>query len=340
MRLSGFDYDLPRELIAQVPVRPRDKCRLMHVGRKDGKINDLVFADLSHLLRKGDVIVLNDSRVIPARLKLPDYGKKAELFLIRNVGDGKWLAMGKPGKMLKVGATVRVNGCLSFLVESINEFGQRIVRFNIKGKALDAEIQKAGSTPLPPYISGGLGNPKVDYQTVYAKRKGSVAAPTAGLHFTRALLRKLAKKGVKIVRVTLHVGPGTFAPVKVDDIRLHRMHGEKFNIGLTAVKALNDAVKGHKRIIAVGTTSVRVLESAFDPKKGFTKMSGETSIFIYPGYRWKCVSGLITNFHLPKSTLIMLVCAFAGTGLTLEAYGKAIKDKYRFYSYGDAMYIE
>jgi len=340
MKLALFDYDLPRELIAQAPVRPRDKCRLMHVGVNENKIIDRVFSDLVDLLKRGDVLVLNDSKVIPARLRLPDYGNKAELLLIRDLGDGRWLAMGKPGKILKEGSVVRINEQLSFSVESINGYGQRTVRFSLGGKALQFELEKAGSTPLPPYISGENGNPKVDYQTVYAKNSGSVAAPTAGLHFTRSLLLKLAKKGVKIVSVTLHVGPGTFTPVKVDDIRSHKMHGEYFSIGTKAVNALNKAVAGHKRIIAAGTTSVRVLETAFSSETGFSRMSGETSIFIYPGYKWKCVTGLITNFHLPKSTLLMLVCAFAGRDLTMMAYKTAIEKKYRFYSYGDAMFIE
>jgi len=339
MKLSWFDYDLPDELIAQVPVRPRDNCRLMHVDIANGFLHDRIFSDLPDLLNKGDVLVLNDSKVIPARIRLPSYHKNAEVLLIRHLKGSRWLVMGRPGKLLKCGNAITVNKRLSFNVESVNEFGQRVIKFDLEGNTLSDELEKAGSTPLPPYISGKEDNSKTDYQTVYAKKRGSVAAPTAGLHFTRRLLRKIMLKGVKIVYVTLHVGPGTFAPVKSDDVRQHGMHSEWFSMGAKTAKVLNEAREGGKRIIAAGTTSVRVLESAFDEKKGFRKMSGETSIFIYPGYRWRCVDGIITNFHLPKSTLIMLVSAFAGRDLMMEAYGRAIDEEYRFYSYGDAMML-
>jgi S-adenosylmethionine:tRNA ribosyltransferase-isomerase len=340
MKLSGFDYDLPPALIAQEPSRPRDKCRLMRITRKDGAIEDLFFSDLASLLNKGDVLVVNDSKVIPARIMLPEYGAKAELLLIRRLSEGRWVAIGRPGKKLKAGCEVIVNDTLRFSVDSVTESGQRIVTFSVRDGNVESEIEKAGSTPLPPYIEQKHGKPEDDYQTVYAEEKGSVAAPTAGLHFTTGLLRKLKRNGVGIVHVTLHVGPGTFVPVKNDDIRFHKMHSEYFSISPDAAVALNAAMQHKRRIIAVGTTSVRVLESAYEGKGSFKAQSGETSIFIYPGYRWKCVDSIITNFHLPKSTLIMLVCAFAGKRLTMKAYKEAIRRKYRFYSYGDAMFIE
>jgi len=339
MKLSLFDYDLPDELIAQVPARPRDKCRLMHVDRSKGSIKHLNFFDLPRLLRNGDVLVLNNSRVIPARIRLSAYHKNAEILLIRHLNGSKWLVLGKPGKLLRCGNKIFVNERLFFYVDSIDEFGQRIIKFNLLGRKLAFELEKVGLTPLPPYISGKQDHAKTDYQTVYAKKNGSVAAPTAGLHFTRRILKKIANQGVKIVEVTLHVGPGTFTPVKSDDIRQHTMHSEWFSLGARTAKVLNEARARNNRIIAVGTTSVRVLESAFEEKNGFKKMSGETSIFIYPGYKWKCVDGIITNFHLPKSTLIMLVSAFVGRDTVMRAYREAVTEKYRFFSYGDAMIL-
>lgn len=339
MKLSQFDFELPDELIAQEPVKPRDKCRLLIVKKKDRSLSDGVFRNLTKHLASGDVLVLNDSRVIPARIRLPVYGAKAEILLIRKVRGSDWLVMGRPGKLLKMGSRVVVNEKFSFCVLSVNDSGQRTIRFSLKGAALSRELDSAGSTPLPPYISRPGGDPKRDYQTVYARKNGSVAAPTAGLHFTPLLLGRLKKIGVKIAYVTLHVGPGTFLPVKTEDVRDHKMHSEWFCIGQKSVKTLNEAYAKGKRIIAVGTTSVRVLESAFKEGEGFKKVCGETSIFIYPGYKWKCVKGIITNFHLPKSTLLMLVSSFEGRKLMMKAYKTAIRRKYRFYSYGDAMLL-
>ena len=282
--------------------------------------------------------------MIPARIKFLHENKKIEIFLTKRLGENTWLAIGKPGKLLKKGAKFEIMTGLSVRIAEVNADGQRLVEFSVNGLSpedsdFDEILKKIGSTPLPPYIKNSSASFD-DYQTVYAKNKGSVAAPTAGLHFTKRLLEKLAKKGIGLEFVTLHVGPGTFQPIKTERVEDHKMHSEYFSFDKDTANRLNYAKKDGRRIIAVGTTAVRVLESSYDKKSGFTPGFGETDIFIYPGYEWKCVDGLITNFHLPKSTLLLLTCSFGGEDLILKAYREAVKNKYRFYSFGDAMFIE
>lgn len=339
MKASLFEYGLPTELIAQKPFSPRDKCRLMILERKTGKICDRVFDELPGLLKKGDVLVFNDSKVIPARIKFRHEGKEMEIFLIKKLDKGGWITIGKPGKRLKEGAIFDINGLATAKIVKVTEDGQRVVKFSPSGRKFDILLPKIGSTPLPPYIKEKEASFD-DYQTIYARRKGSVAAPTAGLHFTKGLLDKLAERGIEIRFVTLHVGPGTFLPLKTNDVKKHKMHGEFFEMSSKTAKALNKARKENRRIVAVGTTSVRVLEASCGSGGGFKTGFGETSLYIYPGYRWKCVDALITNFHLPRSTLLLLTCSFGGRKLVLKAYERAIRKKYRFYSFGDAMMIQ
>ncbi len=338
MKAALFDYDLPRELIAQEPVRPRDHCRLMVIKRHEKTISDRCFNELPEILKEGDVLVFNDSKVIPARIEFEQNGRKMEIFLIRRINASDWLAIGKPGRLLKNGSVFKISKKLSAEILEIKEDGQRVVRFSLQGREFDIELKKRGCTPLPPYIRNSRAN-DADYQTVYAENKGSVAAPTAGLHFTKRLLNKLKRKGIELLFVTLHVGLGTFLPLKTDNVKDHKMHGELFTMNKITANALNGALREKRRIIAVGTTAVRVLESSFG-KKGFKAACGETSIYIYPGYKWKCVDAVLTNFHLPKSTLILLTCSFGGRKLIMKAYQSAIRKKYRFYSFGDAMLIE
>jgi S-adenosylmethionine:tRNA ribosyltransferase-isomerase len=336
MNISDYDYVLPAGFIASEPVYPRDACKLMVLRKNSYKFETRNFYDLVDLLNEGDVLVFNDSKVIPARILFEHNNKKIEIFLTKQQKNGYWLCIGKPGKMLKKGAEFDINDSLKVEVIEIMDDGQRMVRFNLSGHKFDRALLCAGTTPLPPYIKNSMSKPD-DYQTIYAKVDGSIAAPTAGLHFTKELMEKLHNKGVQFEFVTLHVGLGTFLPVKAEKVDEHKMHSEFYELYADTAKRLNAAKKEGRRIIAVGTTTVRVLESCYNGE--ITAGRGETDIFIYPGYKWRCVEGLITNFHLPKSTLLLLVSAFAGIETVKEAYKEAISKQYRFYSYGDAMFI-
>jgi S-adenosylmethionine:tRNA ribosyltransferase-isomerase len=347
--LSDYHYELPEELIAQQPIGQRDHSRLLVLDRRTGAIRHGVFADLLLHLSAGDVLVLNDTEVIPARL----FGRKAtggrvEVLLIDFAGGrsepGRFVApcLVKTSKPPRIGAEIEFGGQLSARVLE-GSSGVYILEFCFEGRFED-RLNELGKTPLPPYIRrpAGGGEPVDDrlrYQTVYAARKGAVAAPTAGLHFTEELLSQLQSEGVRIARVTLHVGYGTFLPVRVSDIREHRMHPERYSLSQEAVDTIRGAVDRGKRVIAVGTTCVRTLEYAARQQGGPIASNGESDLFIYPGYRFRVVDGLVTNFHLPRSTLLMLVSAFAGREKVLDAYAAAIKQRYRFYSYGDAMLI-
>lgn len=338
MRTEDFSYFLPSSLIAQNPVYPRDASRLMILNRKQQTIGHKKFKDLPVLLREGDMLVFNESRVIPARIKFNFTGRDMEILLTRELKDGTWSAMIRPGKYFKQGNRIVINGKLSFIVKSILKDGQRILEFSSKGSHLREILNKIGEAPYPPYIKNTRASFD-DYQTIYAKKKGSVAAPTAGLHFTDNVFSALKKHNIKTAFITLHIGPGTFFPVKSEKIYDHQMHSEFFNISRATAAKLNKTKEDGGRIIAVGTTCVRVLETAFQNGK-FQSMQGETDIFIYPGYKWKCIDGILTNFHLPKSTLIMLVCSFGGRDFIMRAYKEAVAKKYRFYSFGDAMLID
>lgn len=340
MKVSDFKYELPEELIAQEPVKERDLSRLMVLDRKTGTIEHRIFKDTVNFINKGDCLVLNDTRVIPARLlgRREDTNGKIEFVLLRKLKEDVWEVILKPGRRAKQGSRfIFGDGILKAEIMGIVNEGNRVVRFEHDG-VFEEVLERVGVIPLPPYIKMQLDNPE-RYQTIYARKSGSAAAPTAGLHFTENLLRELQEKGVEIAHVTLHVGLGTFRPVKVTDVEKHRMHEEYFSIDEPACMKINAARKKGFRIIAVGTTSCRVLETVSD-ENGFVKpQSGWTDIFIYPGYRFKAVDSLITNFHLPESTLIMLVCAFAGKDFIFKAYSEAIKERYRFFSFGDAMLI-
>ena len=338
-----FYYDLPEELIAQYPSERRDGCRLMVLDRKAGTVEHRIFSDIIDYLRPEDMLVVNSSKVIPARLlgKTDKTGSDMELLLLRMLDSGEWETLVRPGKRAKVGAGFDFSGELHATVTGILEGGNRTVRFDYDREKYDsiyAVLDKIGNMPLPPYITKKLEN-KDDYQTVYAKAEGSAAAPTAGLHFTEDLLRRIKEKGVGYGEVTLHVGLGTFRPVKVDKIEEHLMHGEYFYMPDAVADEINRRRKAGGRIIAVGTTSARVLESVSEPDGTVRALSGETGIFIYPGYKYKVTDALITNFHLPESTLIMLVSALAGKEFVMNAYEEAVRDKYRFFSFGDAMLI-
>ena len=348
LKTSDFDYDLPAELIAQFPTEQRDAARLMVLDKATGEISHRIFHDITEYLRPGDVLVINDSKVIPARI----YGKKiredmtegadCEFLLLRQRSLDLWETIVRPGKRLKEGARVRFgNGLLEAVIEDVTEEGNRIVRFEYDktgGKNLYAILDEIGKMPLPPYITKELEN-NSDYQTVYAREEGSAAAPTAGLHFTEELLEKIQAMGIEIAPVMLHVGLGTFRPVKADLITDHVMHSEFFTVTEESAEKINRARKNGGRIIAVGTTSCRTLESASDENGIVHAMCDDTGIFIYPGYRFKAVDALITNFHLPQSTLIMLVSAFSNREIVMNAYETAVKEKYRFFSFGDAMFI-
>ena len=338
MKINDFDFQLPEELIAQKPAHPRDTCRLMVLNPKKKKIGHYKFTDLTCFLKKSDVLVFNNSKVFPARLQFTHHGKRIELLLTKKIDDNKWLAIGKPGKFLQPGKIFTLQKNLTVEIVNILKDGQKTLSFSKSGKELEKLLEKLGRPPFPPYIKNESISLE-EYQTVYAKIKGSVAAPTAGLHFTESLLKKLRERGIETIFATLHVGLGTFLPIRAENIENHLMHSEWYNIDSKSTDALNKAKKEHRRIIAVGTTALRVLETCFDEKRGFLAGFGETSIFIYPGYKWKCTDGLITNFHLPKSTLFLLVCAFAETKFIHKAYKEAIKKLYRFYSFGDAMLI-
>lgn len=339
MKTSDFDYYLPEEQIAQTPAEPRDSSRLLVYDRKKDEIYHKHFYDIVDFLKEGDVLVRNNTKVLPARIfAYTENGGKVEVLLLKRFNLTDWEVLVKPGKKARIGAKLTVSQDLSLVVTDIfEESGSRKVTFNFDGVFEDV-ISRIGEMPLPPYITEKLKD-KERYQTVYAKVDGSAAAPTAGLHFTDALFEKLKAKGVEVVDVLLHVGLGTFRPVKADNVLEHHMHSEYYEIGEEAAERINKAKKEGRRIIAVGTTSVRTLESAAD-ENGFVKpIKGNTEIFIYPPYKFKCVDALITNFHLPKSTLIMLVASMTGREKILDIYKTAVEEKYRFFSFGDAMLI-
>ncbi len=340
MRREEFYYDLPQELIAQTPLHDRSASRLMILNRKEDTITHSVFTQITDELKSGDCLVLNDTRVIPARLygKRPDTGGAMEFLLLHKRALDEWEVIVKPGRRAKEGAKFDFgDGLLCAEVIKVKDDGNRIVRFKYDG-VFEEILDRLGEMPLPHYITEKLED-KERYQTVYSKHDGSAAAPTAGLHFTKELLEKIVAKGVKIAYVTLHVGLGTFRPVKADEITEHKMHSEFYIITKETADAINETKKSGGRVICVGTTSNRVIETVAD-KNGFVReQTGWTDIFIYPGYQFKCVDALITNFHLPESTLIMLVSAFAGREFTMRAYETAVKERYRFFSFGDAMLI-
>ncbi len=341
---KDFYYELPEELIAQSPTEERDGCRLMVLDRKEQKIEHKIFKDIIDYLNPEDILVVNSSKVIPARLlgTSDKTGSPMELLLLRAEDGGRWETLVRPGKRAKVGASFTFGGILRATVTDIVEGGNRIVSFEYdteKYGNIYSVLDEVGNMPLPPYITKKLER-KSDYQTVYAKEEGSAAAPTAGLHFTEELLQKIKDKGVGYAEVTLHVGLGTFRPVKADKITEHQMHGEIFRIEPEVADMINERRARGGRIIAVGTTATRVLESASAPNGKIMPMSAETSIFIYPGYKFKATDALITNFHLPESTLIMLVSALAGKDFVMSAYKEAVRDEYRFFSFGDCMLIQ
>ena len=340
---SDFYYDLPEELIAQSPSEERDGCRMMVLDRKEGSIEHRIFRDITKYLRPEDIIVVNSSKVIPARLlgTTEKTGSAMELLLLRMSESGEWETLVRPGKRAKIGAAFSFGGVLRAVVTDILEGGNRLVRFEYdteKYKNIYEVLDIVGNMPLPPYITKKLER-KEDYQTVYAKTEGSAAAPTAGLHLTEALLDKIRSMGVGYAEVTLHVGLGTFRPVKVDKLEEHLMHSEHFIITDEVAAEINRRRANGGRVIAIGTTSCRTLESASTPDGILHPMEGETQIFIYPGYTFKAVDALVTNFHLPESTLIMLVSALAGKELIMGAYEEAVENKYRFFSFGDSMLI-
>ena len=340
---SDFYYDLPEELIAQTPAQQRDKCRLMVLNRENGRIEHKTFSDIIDYLNPEDMLVVNSSKVIPARLlgKTEKTGSDMELLLLRMLDSGEWETLVRPGKRAKVGASFDFSGVLRATVTGIVEGGNRTVKFEYdteRFKNVYEVLDAVGNMPLPPYITKKLEN-KDDYQTVYAKKEGSAAAPTAGLHFTSELIERIKAKGVGYGEVTLHVGLGTFRPVKVEKIEEHLMHGEYFYMPDEVAEEINKRRAAGGRIIAVGTTSCRVLESVSDQEGIVHPIKGETGIFIYPGYRFKATDALITNFHLPESTLIMLVSALAGKESVMSAYKEAVEERYRFFSFGDAMLI-
>ena len=341
MKLEEFDYNLPEELIAQVPIAKRDESRLMVLHRQSKTIEHKTFKDIIDYLKPGDCLVRNNTKVIPARL----YGKKntganVEFVLLKQIEGDIWESIVRPGNKLKPGSVVYFgDGILKANILDIMEDGTRKVEFEYEG-IFNEILDKIGFMPLPPYIHESLKE-KDRYQTVYAKYNGSAAAPTAGLHFTPELLKKIEEKGVKIANVTLHVGIGTFRPVKEENIEEHKMHTEHFYIKQEDVDKINETKKTGGRVISVGTTSCRVLETIASEETGLVEATeGDTGIYIYPGYKFKCIDGLITNFHLPKSTLLMLVSALAGREFVLNAYNEAVKERYRFFSFGDAMFIE
>lgn len=340
VKTDDFDYNLPEELIAQTPLKDRSSSRLLVLDKKSGKYEDHTFKDILNYLNAGDSLVINDTKVIPARLigAKEDTMAKIEILLLHEIEGDKWECLAKPVKRLHEGTIVTFgDGILKARVDKILEEG--IVHITLLYDGILMEIlDKLGTMPLPPYIHTKLDD-KDRYQTVYAKNLGSAAAPTAGLHFTKELLEEIKKRGINIVRITLHVGLGTFRPVNVEDVTKHKMHTEYYSVSKEAADILNQTRKENHRIIAVGTTSVRTLETVMQKYGEFKETSGNTSIFIYPGYKFLGVDALITNFHLPKSTLIMLVSAFSSKENILRAYNHAVEEKYRFFSFGDAMYI-
>ena len=342
MRTEDFDYELPEELIAQTPVEPRDHSRLLVVHRSDGSLEHRHFYDITEYLHPGDALVINETRVIPARLLgvKEDTGVPVEVLLLRRENATDWEALVRPGRRLKPGSFCSFgDGLLRCeMLENVAETGGRRVRFHYEG-VFEELLDRLGEMPLPPYIHEKLQDPE-RYQTVYAREEGSAAAPTAGLHFTPELLERIRSKGVRIVPVLLHVGLGTFRPVKVKDVETHVLHSEFCQVSREAAEALNGIRRAGGRIVCVGTTSVRTLETMATEDGVIHPGAGETRIFIYPGVKIKAVDALITNFHLPQSTLLMLVSAFLGREKALEVYREAVKQKYRFFSFGDAMFIE
>lgn len=337
---KDFYFDLPEELIAQDPLTDRSSSRLLVLDKESGRVEHHIFKDIIHYLEPGDCLVLNNTKVIPARLigHKEDTGAAIEVLLLKHLEDGTWETLVKPGKKARPGARIVFgDGLLTAEVEDIMEEGNRKIRFEYEG-VFEEILDQLGEMPLPPYITHKLQD-KNRYQTVYAKYEGSAAAPTAGLHFTPELLEALEKKGVKLAYVTLHVGLGTFRPVKEDNLLNHHMHTEYYQVSAEAAEMINSTKARGNRVICVGTTSCRTIESAADEKGHLEESSGDTSIFIYPGYQFKVLDGLITNFHLPESTLVMLVSALAGREHVLAAYEEAIKERYRFFSFGDAMFI-
>ena len=339
MKVSDFYYDLPEELIAQHPYDKRDEARLMVLNKQTKEITHKVFKDVIDYLNPGDCLVINNTKVIPARL----YGKKetganVEFLLLKRIEGDTWEVMVRPGNKLRPGTKVSFgDGILKAEILDVLEGGNRKVVFEYEG-IFNEILDKIGLMPLPPYIKESLKE-KNKYQTVYAKYDGSAAAPTAGLHFTEELLEKIKEKGIEIANVTLHVGIGTFRPVKVENVEEHNMHSEHYYIKKEDADKINNAKKNGNRVIAVGTTSCRVLESVADEKGMLKEIEGDTNIFIYPGYKFKCIDSLITNFHLPESTLIMLVSSLAGKDFIMDAYNEAVKERYKFFSFGDAMII-
>jgi len=339
VKTHDFWYDLPEELIAQTPLQQRDSSRLMVLNRETGAVTHRHFYDVLDYLQPGDCLVMNDSRVLPARLlgSRPT-GGAAELLLLRDLGDKKWECLAKPGRKLQAGHQVLFgNGELKATVIEVKEDGNRIVEFHYEGIFLEV-LERLGKMPLPPYIKAELADQE-RYQTVYSREVGSAAAPTAGLHFTQELLAKIQEKGVDLAFVTLHVGLGTFRPVKAENILEHHMHTELCMMSEETARLLNRTKQAGGRVICVGTTSCRTLESLVNPDGSFEAKSRWTDIFIYPGYTFRAMDGLITNFHLPESTLVMLVSAFAGRENVLNAYAEAVKERYRFFSFGDAMLV-
>ncbi len=339
MKTSDFFYDLPEELIAQTPVEPRNSSRLMVLSRDSGAVEHKHFYNLPEFLKPGDCLVLNDTRVLPARMYgvREDTGAVVEFVLLRQHGNMLWECLAGPGKKAKEGYKFKFSDKLSATVTEVMPDGNRMIEFRCDGDFFTV-LDEVGQMPLPPYIKEKLKD-KERYQTVYSKKAGSAAAPTAGLHFTKEMLESIKKSGVNIAYVTLHVGLGTFRPVKVEDVTKHKMHTEHFYIPGEAADIINETKKNGGRVICVGTTSCRTVESCAARYGEIRSCSGDTDIFIYPGFEFKCMDGLVTNFHLPESTLIMLVSAFAGYDNVMNAYNTAVKEKYRFFSFGDAMLI-
>ncbi|MFO7951922.1 MAG: tRNA preQ1(34) S-adenosylmethionine ribosyltransferase-isomerase QueA [Bacillota bacterium] len=340
VRLSDYDYYLPEELIAQEPLENRDKSRMLVLYRKEGKIKHTIFDQLPVFLERGDLLILNDTRVIPARLVGQIAGKSAsaELLLLYKQSNGNWVAMVKPGRKLKPGARVVFDADVEASIEGYAEKDFREVSFNAP-RPIEEILPRLGKVPLPPYIQKDVEDPN-QYQTIYAAKEGSAAAPTAGFHFTNRVFEQLKEKGIETAFVTLHIGPGTFQPVKTEDIRDHNMHAEYYSIEKQVAEKMNEARRQKRRIIAVGTTVCRVLETAADQSGFFEGQEwGWTELFIYPGYKFRAIDAMLTNFHLPKSTLLMMVSALAGYNLVMKAYQEAVEKQYRFYSFGDCMLI-
>jgi S-adenosylmethionine:tRNA ribosyltransferase-isomerase len=340
MKTSDFDYYLPEELIAQTPIKDRDKSRLLVMDRKTGELEHKNFYDIIDYLNPGDVLVLNNTKVMPARLigHKVDTDAVIEVLMLKDLGEDTWECLSKPAKRVKVGSIIKFSDELSAECVYEGEEGIRQYKFIYNGILLEI-LDRLGEMPLPPYIHEKLKD-KDRYQTVYAKEVGSAAAPTAGLHFTKELLSKIKEKGILIEEITLHVGLGTFRPVEVEDVTNHKMHSEFYTMSKETAEVLNKAKKDGRRIISVGTTTTRTLETIMNLYNEFKECSGWTDIFIYPGYKFKAIDALITNFHLPKSTLVMLVSAFSTKENILNAYNEAVKEKYRFFSFGDAMFIK